>query len=36
MLGTYCGINLFRRLTDMQFGVVTNVLLIASGLGLAA
>jgi len=34
LLGTWCGIAVFRHLTDRQFAVVTNLLLIVSGLGL--
>ena len=34
LLGTWCGIAIFRRLTDVQFARVVNSLLIVSGLGL--
>lgn len=34
LLGTWCGIAIFRRLTDIQFARVVNLLLIVSGLGL--
>ncbi len=34
LLGTSIGITLFRRLSDGHFGVIVNVLLIASGLSL--
>ena len=34
LLGTWCGIAIFRRLTDIQFARVVNSLLIVSGLGL--
>jgi uncharacterized membrane protein YfcA len=34
VLGTWCGIAIFRRLTDRQFASAVNVLLIVSGLGL--
>ena len=34
LLGTWCGIAVFRRLTDIQFARVVNLLLIVSGLGL--
>lgn len=34
LLGTWCGIAIFRRLTDVQFARVVNLLLIVSGLGL--
>ena len=34
LLGTWCGIAIFRRLTDSQFARAVNLLLIASGLGL--
>ncbi len=34
LLGTWCGIAIFRRLTDLQFARVVNSLLIVSGLGL--
>ncbi len=35
LLGTSCGLAIFKRLTDAQFATAINVLLIASGLGLA-
>ncbi len=35
LLGTCCGLAIFERLTDVQFARAVNVLLIASGLGLA-
>jgi uncharacterized protein len=34
LLGTWCGIAIFRRLPDSQFARAVNLLLIASGLGL--
>lgn len=34
LLGTWCGISIFRRLTEMQFARSVNVLLVVSGLGL--
>jgi uncharacterized membrane protein YfcA len=34
LLGTSLGLTLFRRLSDGHFGVIVNVLLIASGLSL--
>jgi uncharacterized protein len=34
LLGTWCGITMFRRLTDLQFGRLVNMLLILSGIGL--
>ena len=34
LLGTSLGLTLFRRLSDGHFGVIINVLLIASGLSL--
>jgi uncharacterized protein len=34
LLGTWCGIAVFRRLTDVQFTRVVNLLLIVSGAGL--
>ena len=34
VLGTWCGIAIFRRLTDRQFAKAVNVLLIVSGIGL--
>ena len=34
LLGAWCGITIFRRLTDSQFARAVNLLLIASGLGL--
>jgi uncharacterized membrane protein YfcA len=36
LLGTWCGIAIFRRLTDVQFARVVNTLLIVSGVGLLA
>ncbi len=36
LLGTWWGMDLFKRLTDSQFGKAVNVLLIVSGFGLAA
>ncbi len=35
LLGTWCGLALFARLTDRQFGMAVNLLLIVSGVGLA-
>jgi uncharacterized protein len=35
LLGTCCGLAIFRRLNDRQFAFAVNLLLIASGLGLA-
>jgi uncharacterized membrane protein YfcA len=34
LLGTWCGIAIFRRLSEVQFIRSVNVLLIASGIGL--
>lgn len=34
LLGTWCGIAIFRRLTDLQFARSVNLLLIVSGVGL--
>jgi uncharacterized membrane protein YfcA len=34
LLGTWCGIAIFRRLTDLQFARFVNLLLIVSGVGL--
>jgi uncharacterized protein len=34
LLGTWCGIAIFRRLTDLQFARLVNLLLVASGVGL--
>jgi hypothetical protein len=34
LLGTSIGLTLFRRLADGHFGMIVNVLLIASGLSL--
>lgn len=34
LLGTWCGIAIFRRLTDSQFARTVNFLLIVSGIGL--
>lgn len=31
LLGTWCGLSVFRRLTDRQFATTTNLLLIVSG-----
>ena len=36
LLGSWCGIGIFRRLTDRQFALSVNLLLIASGVGLLA
>jgi uncharacterized membrane protein YfcA len=36
LLGTWCGIAIFRRLTEMQFAWSVNVLLVVSGVGLVA
>jgi uncharacterized protein len=36
VLGTWCGIAIFRRLTDRQFAGMVNLLLIVSGAGLLA
>jgi uncharacterized membrane protein YfcA len=36
LLGTLCGLSLYRRLTDRQFGTAVNLLLIASGAALLA
>lgn len=36
VLGTWCGIAIFRRLSDRQFASAVNVLLIVSGIGLLA
>jgi uncharacterized membrane protein YfcA len=36
LLGTWCGLGIFRRLTDRQFAGSVNLLLIASGIGLLA
>ena len=35
LLGTCCGLAIFKRLTDQQFAMAVNLLLIVSGLGLA-
>jgi uncharacterized membrane protein YfcA len=35
LLGTCCGLAIFKRLTDWQFAAAVNLLLIVSGLGLA-
>jgi uncharacterized membrane protein YfcA len=35
LLGTCCGLAIFRRLSDRQFTAAVNLLLIAAGLGLA-
>ena len=34
LLGTWCGLAIFRRMTDLQFSRVVNLLLIVSGAGL--
>jgi hypothetical protein len=34
LLGTLCGLAVFRRLSDLQFAACVNLLLIASGLGM--
>jgi hypothetical protein len=34
LLGTWCGIAIFRRLTDLQFPRFVNLMLIVSGVGL--
>jgi uncharacterized membrane protein YfcA len=34
MLGAWLGLRIFRRLTDQQFELAINVLLIVSGIGL--
>jgi uncharacterized membrane protein YfcA len=34
LLGTWCGIAIFRKLTDLQFARLVNLLLIVSGVGL--
>ena len=34
LLGTWCGIAIFRRLTEVQFAWSVNLLLVISGLGL--
>jgi uncharacterized protein len=34
LLGTLCGLSLFHRLSDRQFGLAVNLLLIASGAAL--
>jgi hypothetical protein len=36
LLGTCCGLAIFRCLSERQFAVAVNLLLIASGLGLAS
>ena len=36
LLGSWCGIGIFHRLTDRQFAFSVNLLLIASGVGLLA
>jgi uncharacterized protein len=36
LLGTWCGIAIFRRLTEVQFAWSVNLLLVVSGLGLVA
>jgi uncharacterized protein len=35
LLGTWCGLTLFHRLSNRQFGIAVNLLLIIAGLGLA-
>jgi uncharacterized membrane protein YfcA len=34
LIGTWCGLAVFRRLTDRQFAIALNALLIISGIGL--
>ena len=34
LLGAWCGLRIFKRLSDRQFEFVVNALLIASGIGL--
>jgi uncharacterized membrane protein YfcA len=34
LLGTWCGIAIFRRLTEIQFTRLVNLLLVVSGVGL--
>ena len=34
LIGTWCGLQLFRRMTDRQFAVSLNVLMIAAGAGM--
>ena len=36
LLGTWCGLAIFRRLTDLQFALYVNALLIVSGIGLVS
>jgi hypothetical protein len=36
LLGTWCGIAIFRRLTEIQFAQSVNLLLIVSGVGLVS
>jgi uncharacterized membrane protein YfcA len=36
LMGTWCGIAVYRRLTETQFARLVNVLLVVSGLGLIA
>jgi hypothetical protein len=31
LLGSFCGLTLFKRLNDRQFTLIVNVLLIVSG-----
>jgi uncharacterized membrane protein YfcA len=35
MVGTACGLALFRRLTDRQFGRAVNLMLLVAGLAMA-
>lgn len=34
LLGAWLGLNIFKRLSDRQFGIVVNLLLVVSGIGL--
>lgn len=34
LLGTWCGVTLFRQLSDRQFGSITHIMLIVSGVAL--
>jgi hypothetical protein len=34
LLGTWLGLGIFRRLSDQGFGLVVNLLLLVSGVGL--
>jgi uncharacterized membrane protein YfcA len=36
LLGTWCGLAIFRSLTDRQFARIVNLMLVASGLGLVS